>query len=70
MFTPPAREPHLGAPGLPTQVHWYYNRADIKAAFPGGVRGFEAAPKHHPSSISACVQAVRRRASSLWGAAR
>jgi hypothetical protein len=29
----------------------YYSRADIRKSFPGGVRRFEAAPKHHPSSI-------------------
>jgi len=41
----------LIADALSMPVHWFYNRADIKRAFPGGVRGYEAAPKVHPSSI-------------------
>jgi ADP-ribosylglycohydrolase len=32
-------------------VHWFYNTADIERAFPGGVKGLEAAPDFHPSSI-------------------
>ena len=36
---------------LAMPVHWYYNTADIQRAFPGGVRGLEAAPEFHPSSI-------------------
>lgn len=36
---------------LAMPVHWYYNLTDIERAFPGGVRGFAAAPKVHPSSI-------------------
>ncbi|MFN3579880.1 MAG: ADP-ribosylglycohydrolase family protein [Pseudomonas sp.] len=36
---------------LAMPVHWYYRASDIDMAFPGGIRGFEAAPAFHPSSI-------------------
>lgn len=36
---------------LAMPVHWFYNTADIDAAFPEGIRGLEAPPPHHPSSI-------------------
>lgn len=39
------------ADALAMPVHWYYNPADIEAAFPGGITGFKDAPAHHPSSI-------------------
>lgn len=31
-------------------VHWYYNPADIVRQF-GAIRGYEAPPERHPSSI-------------------
>ncbi|TVP52290.1 MAG: ADP-ribosylglycohydrolase family protein [Halomonas sp.] len=36
---------------LAMPVHWFYNVRDIDAAFPSGIRTFEAPPEHHPSSI-------------------
>ncbi|MCB1671861.1 MAG: ADP-ribosylglycohydrolase family protein [Pseudomonadales bacterium] len=36
---------------LAMPVHWYYNPADIFHQFPDGIRQFEDAPEHHPSSI-------------------
>lgn len=39
------------ADALAMPVHWYYRVADIVAAFPGGVKAFEAPPEWHPSSI-------------------
>lgn len=36
---------------LAMPVHWFYNTADIDAAFPNGIAGLEAPPEHHPSSI-------------------
>lgn len=38
---------------LAMPVHWFYNPNDILRAFPGGIRRFENAPEHHPSSIMA-----------------
>ena len=39
------------ADALAMPVHWYYQPMEIEFAFPGGIQRFEAAPKHHPSSI-------------------
>lgn len=39
------------ADALSMPVHWYYQVMEIDRAFAGGIKGFEAAPKHHPSSI-------------------
>jgi len=36
---------------LAMPVHWYYRLSDIWQAFPGGVKSFESAPAHHPSSL-------------------
>ncbi len=36
---------------LAMPVHWFYNPDDITRVFPGGIRRFEDAPDHHPSSI-------------------
>jgi ADP-ribosylglycohydrolase len=39
------------ADALSMPVHWYYRVMDIDLAFDGGIKGFEAAPVYHPSSI-------------------
>lgn len=41
------------ADALAMPVHWFYKPLDIDAAFPGGIRQFEDAPRFHPSSIMA-----------------
>jgi ADP-ribosylglycohydrolase len=38
---------------LAMPAHWFYRRWDIEQAFPGGIRGLEAPPENHPSSIMA-----------------
>ena len=39
------------ADSLAMPVHWYYRTADILNVFPGGIKDFQNAPDHHPSSI-------------------
>lgn len=39
------------ADALAMPVHWFYNPLDIYAAFPGGIKKFEAAPQVHPLSF-------------------
>ena len=46
-----ARRNAFVAEALAMPVHWGYNPMDIERLFPGGVKGFEAAPEYHPSSI-------------------
>ncbi len=41
------------ADALAMPVHWFYNPHDIEKTFPGGIKGFAAAPDYHPSSIMA-----------------
>ena len=36
---------------LAMPAHWFYRVFNIEQAFNGGITQFEAAPKHHPSSI-------------------
>ena len=54
---------------LAMPVHWFYNTADIERAFPGGVKGLEAAPDFHPSSIMS-LHSTRRGGRSGRGAER
>ena len=39
------------ADSLAMPVHWFYNTNDIFKAFPDGIKSFQNAPEHHPSSI-------------------
>ncbi|MEJ2519038.1 MAG: ADP-ribosylglycohydrolase family protein [Desulfuromonadales bacterium] len=47
------------ADALAMPVHWFYNPQDIERAFPGGIKGFAAAPDFHPSSIMALHSTIR-----------
>ncbi|MGM0633967.1 MAG: ADP-ribosylglycohydrolase family protein [Pseudomonadota bacterium] len=39
------------ADALAMPVHWFYRLHDIETAYPDGIRDFQDAPAHHPSSI-------------------